>query len=294
MKKEVKEIKFENRNSTKSHVDLVLLEDLLQRKPSDHNQYDFHKLSFFVILLHTQNEGVYNVNFIDYDFKKGSLFTLRKDNVHKFYPCEAKGMLLIFTENFILNNASQSQVSKTFLLFNEMLASPKLQLNAIEYAEITTLFGLIKDEYFGMKDDYSLDIIRSYIQVLVAKLFRIKSKDNLVLGDQMYLSKYLRFQALVERHCFMQKKVTYYAKEMGVTTKTLNNITQSILQKTAKAFINEIVISQSKRLIINSQDSLTEIAYQTGFKEPTNFFKYFRKYTGFSPSEFRASCQAGS
>lgn len=292
MKQQFKEIQFENKNSAKSHFDLVQLEDILKQRPTDHNQFDFHKLSFYVILLHTEKEGMYNVNFKDYDFKKGTLFTLRKDNIHKFYESKAKGVLLLFTENFILNNSSELEISKTFLLFNEMLASPKLQLNEVEYKEIITLINLIKQEYFAAKDDYSLNIVRNFIQVIITKLFRIKSKDNVVFDNHKYLSMFLQLQQLVEKECFKHKKVSFYAKEMGVTTKTLNNVTQSIIHQSAKAFINEIVLTQSKRLIINSQNSLTEIAYQVGFDEPTNFFKYFRKYTGLSPSEFRTSCQA--
>jgi len=292
MKKQFKEIKFKNKNRSKSHFDLVKLEDVLKQRPTDHNQFDFHKLSFYVILLCTQKEGVYNVNFKDYDMKKGTLFTLRKDSIHKFYKSKAKGVLLLLTENFILNQSNQLEASKTFLLFNEMLASPKLQLNEVECGEIMTLINLIKKEYFDTDDDYSLNIVRSFIQVIITKLFRIKSKDNVVFDNHKYLSMFLQLQALVEKECFNHKKVSFFAKEMGVTTKTLNNVTQSIIHKSAKTFINDIVVIQSKRLIINSQNSLTEIAYQVGFDEPTNFFKFFKKYTGESPSQFRTSCKS--
>ena len=98
---------------------------------------------------------------------------------------------------------------------------------------------------------------------------------------------FLEFQELVEKECFNHKKVSFFVNKIGITNKTLNNITQSIIHKSAKSIINDIVIIQSKRLIINSQATLTEIAYQVGFDEPTNFFKYFRKYVGVSPSQFR-------
>ncbi len=75
---------------------------------------------------------------------------------------------------------------------------------------------------------------------------------------------------------------------MGVTSKTLNNITQSIIGKPVKSFIDEILILQIKRLIINSQLSLTEIAYHVGFDSSTKFFKFFRKRTQLSPKEFKA------
>ncbi len=289
MKQEFKEINFINSKTSQFQFDCISYEDLLKKKPSDHSQFEFHKLSFYFILLFTDKNGKYNINFTDYDFKKASLFTLRKDNIHKFYNNKAKGELLIFTEDFILSHSNEVEASKTFLLFNEMLASPKLQLDKAEYKEVITLINMIKEEYLDSRDDYSLSIIRSYIQVIITKLFRIKAKDQLLFDDHKYLAMYLRLQGLIEKECFRHKKVSFYAKEMGVTAKTLNNVTQSILHKTAKSLINEIVIIQSKRLIINSNDSLTEIAYQVGFEDSTNFFKYFKKYTGESPSQFKAN-----
>ena len=292
MKQKFKEINFVNSKTSRFQFDCISYEELLKKRPSDHSQFEFHKLSFYVILLFTDKNGKYNLNFNDYDFKKGSLFTLRKDNIHKFYNKKANGELLIFTEDFILNHTNEIEASKTFLLFNEMLASPKLQLDKGEYNEVMTLINLIKKEYSESKDDYSLSIIRSYIQVIITKLFRIKAKDQLVFDDHKYLAMYLQLQGLIEKECFRHKKVSFYAQQMGVTAKTLNNVTQSILHKTAKNLINEIVILQSKRLIINSNDSLTEIAYQVGFVDPTNFFKYFRKYAGVSPRQFKATHQA--
>ncbi len=290
MKKQFKEIKFD-KSTSGFQFDIANFEDILKLTPTDHNQYEFHKISFYAVLIITENSGAYNLNFKDYQYKKGTLFTIRKDNIHKFYESKGKGILLVFTENFIVNYSNQLETAKTFLLFNEMLASPKLQLNKGEFDEIITLIDLIKKEYFEVKDDYSANIIRKFVQIAVTKLFRIKSKDNIVFDDQKYLTMFLQFQSLVEKECFNHKKVSFYAREMGVTSKTLNNVTQSIIHQSAKALINEVVIIQSKRLIINSPASLTEIAYQVGFKEPTNFFKYFRKNTGVSPSQFRVSCQ---
>ena len=289
MKRTFKEINFVKDKSQQFQFDIVTYEDLLKKKPQDHNQFEFHKISFYAILLFSQKSGQYNLNFQDYDIKKGTLFTLRKDNVHKFYKNKAKGILLVFTEDFILNQTNEIKASQTFLLFNEMLTSPKLQLNDTEYNDIITLINLIKEEYYGAVDDHSLSIVRSYLHVIITKLLRIKSQDNIVFDYHKYLSMFLQFQATVEKDCFLHKKVSYYANVLGVTPKTLNNVTLSIINKTVKSLINGIVIIQSKRLIINSTSSLTEIAYKVGFDDPTNFFKYFKKYTGVTPKQFRSA-----
>lgn len=292
MKQEFRAINFD-KSTGKFQFDCVNYQDILAKKPTDHSQFEFHKVSFYALLLITQNDCNHNLNFQDYQLKKGTIITLRKDNIHKFYKSQAKGILLVFTENFIVNHSNKLEVSKILLLFNEMLASPKIQLNDAEYNDIITLINLIRKEYSEINDYYSSSsIVRKLVQILVIKLFRIKSKDNIIFENSKYLSLFLEFQALVEKHCFEHKKVSFYAQQMGFTTKTLNNITKSIIQKNAKSLINDIVIIQSKRLIINSEDSLTEISYQVGFDEPTNFFKYFIKYSGVSPSQFRASNQA--
>ena len=292
MKKEFKEVNFENKNKQGFYFDFVTLEEMLTKAEIDHNQFEYHKIGFYLIFLVTENEGVYNLNFKDYHFKKATLFTLRKDSIHKFYKNKAKGVLLVFTENFIVNHSNKLEASKIFLLFNEMLASQKLQLNEVDYNEIIVLINLIKEEYFGVNDNYSPNIVRGLVQVIITKLFRIKSKDNFIFDKKKYLSTFMDFQELVEKNCFKYKKVTFFADKMGITTKTLNNVTQRVVHKSAKSVINDIVIIHSKRLIINSQNSLTEIAYKIGFDEPTNFFKYFKKYTGVSPSQFRKTYQA--
>ncbi len=282
----LKEIVFKNINPN-HHFDLVDLESILKRKPKDHNQFDHHKISFYAIVIITHNNGKHSINYSDYSYKKGTVFTLRKSSTHKFYKTNAKGKFLVFTEDFVIRYSDKIETLKLFQLFNEMLGSPKLQLDDSNFAQIKSLINQIEQEYLDVIDSYSIEIIRSLIQVLILKLFRIKSKGKDNLGYRKYHLKFIYLQELVEKECFESKKVSYYANKMGVTTKTLNNITHSMVGKHAKSFIDEIVILQIKRLLINSQLSFTEIAYQAGFSTPTNFFKYFRKKTGLSPKQFK-------
>ncbi len=283
----VKEIAFDNKKTGNDYFDFVQLQDIYNRTPTDHDQFDHHKISFFVIVIITEETGRHSINYKDYRFKKGTVFTLRKNSIHKFYKAKAKGKFLVFTEDFVIRNSDKIGTLKLFQLFNEMLGSPKLQLNKNDFGEINLLVDQIHQEFANKNDQHSLEIIRSLSQVIIHKLFRIKLKDIENLGDEKYHLKFIKLQELVEKDCFESKHVSYYANKLGVTSRTLNNITQSVIGKHAKAFIDDIVILQIKRLLVNSQLSFTEIAYQSGFDDPTNFFKYFRKNTGFSPKEFK-------
>ena len=59
------------------------------------------------------------------------------------------------------------------------------------------------------------------------------------------------------------------------------------MNKPVKTYINDSLILEIKRLLMNTSLSIKEISYKTGFEDPTNFVKYFKKYTELTPIDFR-------
>jgi len=288
MAKEPIHIKFENKQNQRAGFDIIKLETLTQRKFLDHSPFELHLVAFFVIFIVEEGNGIHTIDFENYKFRKGTLFTIRKDQIHKFAKSKSvKGVLLLFTDDFLVSYLEELVALKSLQVFNEFLGSPKLQLTAKEFEEILQLKDRISKEYFKVNDDHSLGIIRSELQILIAKLYRIKSLKNQIVEDRKYLSEFIQFQNLVEEHAKNLTKVKDYAKMMGVSTKTLNNISQAIVNKSAKAFIDDICAKQIKRLLINTELSIKEIAYASGFEETTNFYKYFKRKVNLTPEQFR-------
>lgn len=291
MHKELPEIKFENQQNPKSFFDIVKIEDLFERN-LDHDIGKNHLVKFYVIFFVYQGQGHHTIDFTDYSYQKGSVLLIRKGQIQKFLKSpQAKGYLLVFTEEFIVSHLNRMEALKAMQLFNDSLSFPKIELkDEEELTDFTVLLKHLELEY-GIKDPFSIGITRSVLHIVITKLFRIKAKRGQFVERKKYMSQFLAFQKLVEADCFKSKKVSYYAREMGISTKTLNNIVKSILNDSAKAFINERTIMQIKRLLISTDHAIKEIAYISGFSDPTNFFKYFKNATGSTPEKFRASHQ---
>lgn len=283
-------IKFNNSQNPNAGFDVIRLEELFKRSDLDHIPFLPHLVEFYMIILIESGEGVHTIDFLDYPIQKGTVLTIRKDQIHTFHESDSvKGTLLLFTDDFLVTYLEKLEAQKSLQLFNEVLGVPKIQLSFSEEFELKALEQRIQNEYFSMNDDYSMGIIRSELHILIAKLFRIKSGKNEILVARKYLNEFITFQDLVEKNAAKYTMVSDYADIMGLSTKTLNNITKHIVSKSAKAFIDEICTKQIKRLLINTDLSIKEIAYASGFEETTNFYKYFKRQTALTPEQFRGT-----
>ena len=155
------------------------------------------------------------------------------------------------------------------------------------FLEIETILSQLYLENRLENDAYTSSIKRSLLHIIISKLSREKIKDKNVFSNTKYLNKFLKFQSLVEEQWSESRTALHYAEQMAITSKTLNNIVKSTIKKSAKSLIDDIVTTQVKHLLVNTELSVAEIAYQSGFDDPTNFFKYFKKNTNLSPRQFR-------
>lgn len=292
MKEKIKQIKFDNKTNPRSYFEVLSFEDLLKRK-LDHDIFKNHIVNFYIILFFTKGEGYHTIDFTDYKYRKGTILLIRKDQIHRFFrSTNVGGHLLLFTEDFIVSHLNRLEALKSLQLFNELLSFPKIELegNKGEFSNFRTLVHQIEAESH-FKDEYSTGITRSALHMIITKLYRIKAQNGELFSKKKYLEEFLAFQALVEQNCFESKKVKDYALQLGCSSKTLNNVVQQVVNKTAKIFIDEIAIVQIKRLLISTNQPIKEIAYTAGFTDPTNFYKYFKKYIGSSPEVFRKAYQ---
>lgn len=289
-KQEYKQVKFRNQQNSTIQFDIVDIEQLQSAIILDHSINEHHRVNFFVLLYIDKGEGLHTIDFNDYQCSQGTLLTIRKDQIHKFSDSgHLKGKLLIFTEDFLISYLQQDEAQLLLLLFNEQLGVPKIQLTEMEQEDIKRSILRIDNEYFKVNDKYSPSILRSELHILITKLFRLKDQRDYIRPEKKYLKEFTVFQSLIEKNVIQSTKVQYYSDKMGVSAKTLNTVTRSIVDKSAKAFIDEICVTHIKRLLLNTKLSIKEIAYQSGFEESTNFYKYFKRHTQVTPEVFRVS-----
>ncbi|WP_158839858.1 helix-turn-helix domain-containing protein [Polaribacter sp. L3A8] len=271
----------------KFNFDIVKLEKLVELESTEVLAKN-HKVNFYALIFITDNSGKHSIDFTDYDYSKGTILSIRKDQMHKFYLSkDTKGFLLCFKEEFLNSYLNELEIASALQMFNELLVSPKTQLINSDFGGIFQLIKVIEKEALVVNDMYSYKLIRSLLHILITLIYRLKSKEYNNVQQSKYLKEFIKFQNALEEDYFKTKKVYDYANKLGFSTKKLNTVVKFIANKAAKEFIDDTVIIKIKRLLLQNNLSIKEIAFKVGFKDPANLYKYFKKHTTFTPEEFR-------
>jgi len=82
--------------------------------------------------------------------------------------------------------------------------------------------------------------------------------------------------------------VEMLCREIGVSERQLQRKLKEITQKSPNQLISTIRLNLAKELILSTQDTISEIAFKTGFSNPSYFSKCFKKEFGVSPSDLKS------
>lgn len=99
----------------------------------------------------------------------------------------------------------------------------------------------------------------------------------------------LQFKQALFENFNTERKVKFYANKLAVSQNYLNRCITAITAKSPKQHINEIIINQSKIMLQNPANSISQVAYQLNFKDPSHFGRLFKKMTQQTPTAYQNS-----
>ena len=103
------------------------------------------------------------------------------------------------------------------------------------------------------------------------------------------MAHYNRFVVLLNKHCRLHHDVEHYARELHITSQYLGRICKKYDGRSAKQIICDTLILQLKSTLKNTEKTIKEISYEYNFATFPFMCSFFRRYTGLTPSEFRAN-----
>lgn len=228
-----------------------------------------------------------------YDFSEGGMiFTAPNQMLSTTEEdLEYEGLTLVFHSDFIRNYPLAAHI-KNFGFFSYS-SNEALYLSDKEKQTIFSVFENIKTELNSNIDDFSQDVIVSYIEVLLNYSNRFY-KRQFITRKAVNSDMLTKIEQLLTEYFDQDKTlqkglptVEYLASELHLSPRYLGDMLRSLNGQNAQQLIHEKLIEKSKEYLTSTQLSVAEIAYQLVFERPQSFNKLFKNKTNQTPLGFR-------
>ncbi|MBK6566166.1 MAG: helix-turn-helix domain-containing protein [Saprospiraceae bacterium] len=94
-------------------------------------------------------------------------------------------------------------------------------------------------------------------------------------------------KSYIQRHIDKDIPVEKLAAEINVSVRQLQRILKTELHLTPKQYITILKLEKAEEMLHQGQWTVSEVAFQCGFADPSYFGAVFKKYFGQSPAEYR-------
>lgn len=181
--------------------------------------------------------------------------------------------------------ASYNSLSKAF---PRIKSSPVLSLMESEYATLTAFFSYVKQTVANPYNSHRSELDVNILTLLHDELADIFLNRNFAVKestpDEMLVKN---FHIMLSTSAFEHREVEYFANQFKMSSKRFAQKIKKITGSTPSDLITSAVIRNAKRLLSSTELSSGDIAAKLNFATPSFFCRYFRRYTGVTPSQWR-------
>ncbi len=230
-----------------------------------------------------------------YDYQEGTLVFLAphqilevRDTGNTTHP---KGFCLAFHPDLIKGTTLGRKI-KDYTFFSYEVREA-LHLSEQERRVVDECLNNIITELHHAIDKHSRSLIINNIELLLNYCVRFYDRQ-FITRENVNKDLLTRFENLLNDY-FERKdiedaglpSVSYFANKLSLSANYFGDLIKKETGKTAQEFIQYKLIDLAKERILDSDKSVSEIAYELGFKYPQHFTRLFKKRVGMSPMEYR-------
>lgn len=282
-------------NSERGQDTLHPLVSVLDQSKSQHIKAARYLSELYVIFLKDVKCEAFQYGRNHYDYQEETLIFISPGQVfgldEQVGIIEPKGWVLVFHPDFIRGTSLGRNI--TNYRFFSYHSNEGLHISNREKKMVMECFQKIQYELENTLDQHSRTLIISNIELFLNYCIRFYDRQ-FITRKNLNKDILVRFEKLLSDYFQSDKPQTiglpsvgYCAEQLHLSSNYFGDLVKKETGQTAQDYIQKKVINLAKEKVFDLSKSISEIAYELGFKYPPHFTRFFKQRVGCSPNEFR-------
>lgn len=283
---------YNNLRGVKTLHPLVTMLDLSKAVPMPAQTFHF---GLYAIYLKELECGELSYGRSKYDYQEGTLVFIAPGQVLGIQPkvktFQPKGWALLFDPELI-RGTSLGRIIKEYNFFSYDV-NEALHISDNERKIIVDCFNKIQFELESGIDKHSrilissnIELFLNYCQRFYDRQFITRENTNKGLLEKFenLLLAYFNSDLLLKNGI---PTVSYCAKELNLSPNYFGDLVKKESGVSALDYIQTAVINRAKDKMLESNKSVSDVAYELGFKYPQHFTRLFKLKVGVPPTQYK-------
>ena len=200
-----------------------------------------------------------------------------EDDIECFVPIASENIDIIQTLlrlnkfNYILNKEEQAYLLRCKHLIEERKREMRVEGISVRKRKLIESITIMQEQV----------TVLEYAKMLMDKINISPSKQEKEDGILV------QFLFLLFRNYKNHREVNYYADALRFSPNHFTRIIKKASDRTPSEWIVLVTINQAKKLLHQQNTTIKEVSLELNFPDQFTFRKYFKKYTGIAPKEYR-------
>ncbi len=253
------------------------------------------RYGYYAVFLKEVNCGDLKYGKKTYDYQEGTLVFVAPGQIvgisRDGKPKQLKGWALLFHPD-LLHGTQLGRNMQDYSFFSYE-TNEALHMSDQEQQIIVDCFRKIQGELNHSIDKHSKTLIVSNIELLLNYCVRFYDRQFITRSDSNK-GVLTRFEGLLNTYFQSEKpqvvglpSVKYCADQLNLSANYFGDLIKKETGQSAQDYIQQKLMDVAKEKIHDTQKTVSEIAYELGFKYPQHFTRLFKQKTGYSPMDYR-------
>lgn len=231
-----------------------------------------------------------------YDYQEGTLVFIAPGQVidvdNKTDLYQPKGFALVFHPDLIKG----TPLAKDIIDYNffSYKSNEALHLSTKERQMVLDFFSKIEFELQNAIDKHSRKLITSTIELFLSYCERFYDRQ-FITRENVNQGILEKFETLLNDYFSSDKAetigfplVSHFAEELHLSPNYFGDLIKKETGKSAQEYLQNKLIDVAKEKVFDADKSISQIAYELGFKYPQHFTRLFKQKVGLTPNEYRS------
>ena len=247
------------------------------------------RMNFIVFGVVIQGSLCYHVDTVEHKVTAGQVIVVSERRVvdHYYRSDDVDGMCMMINVSFFQEIIRDMCDLSSLFLFTR--SHPVIQLSASEVGVFGDYFHVIRRRVSDVDNRFRRELVRTLMQALFYDMSNViyRFRDAATMRQSRSNEIFTRFIKMVEANCSRERRVAWYAEQMGITPKYLSESVKNVSKHTPTEWIDNYVTLAIRVQLKDTTKTIKDIAEEMNFPNQSFLGKYFRERVGMAPSAYR-------